>query len=61
MLSDVRVKFDMQSLFIFAKATAALDVSIERGAARDGAEISGHPLSGHVGTMLRLSNIEIRR
>ncbi|AUI87496.1 riboflavin synthase subunit alpha [Vibrio azureus] len=50
-LSDVRVKFDvmLQSLLIttLSKYEASTWVNAER-AAKDGAEIGGHPLSGHV-------------
>ena len=51
LLSDVRVKFDvmLQSLLIttLSKYEASTWVNAER-AAKDGAEIGGHPLSGHV-------------
>ncbi|GEM76755.1 riboflavin synthase [Vibrio sagamiensis] len=50
-VSDVRVKFDvmLQSLLIttLSKYEASSWVNAER-AAKDGAEIGGHPLSGHV-------------
>jgi riboflavin synthase len=49
--SDVRVKFDvmLQSLLIttLSKYCSSQLVNVER-AAKDGAEIGGHPLSGHV-------------
>ena len=51
LLSEVRVKFDVmpQSLNIttLSQYQAGDRVNVER-AAKDGAEIGGHPLSGHV-------------
>ncbi|MBA6232962.1 MULTISPECIES: riboflavin synthase subunit alpha [unclassified Colwellia] len=51
LISEVRVKFDimLQSLLITALSEYEndSDVNVER-AAKDGAEIGGHPLSGHV-------------
>jgi len=51
LVSDVRVKFDviLQSLLIttLSQYEKSTFVNVER-AAKDGAEIGGHPLSGHV-------------
>ncbi len=51
LVSDVRVKFDviLQSLLIttLSQYESSTFVNVER-AAKDGAEIGGHPLSGHV-------------
>lgn len=64
LLSDVRVKFDvmLQSLLIttLSKYEVGQSVNAER-AARDGAEIGGHPLSGHVDfnvAIIQISEIE---
>ncbi len=60
-LSDVRVKFDvmLQSLLITTLSTyrAAQMVNAER-AAKDGAEIGGHPLSGHVDFNVAIVNVK---
>jgi riboflavin synthase len=60
LVSDIRVKFDvmLQSLLIttlseYEKGTLA---NVER-AAKDGAEIGGHPLSGHVDFKIPIINI----
>jgi riboflavin synthase len=60
LVSDVRVKFDvmLQSLLITTLSEYEKDtsVNVER-AARDGAEIGGHPLSGHVDFKVSIINI----
>ncbi len=61
-LSDVRVQFDVmfQSLLIttLSQYSAGTFVNAER-AAKDGAEIGGHPLSGHVD--FNVSIVEIKQ
>ena len=64
LLSDVRVKFNvmLQSLLIttLSNYEVGQSVNAER-AARDGAEIGGHPLSGHVDfnvAIIQISEIE---
>ncbi|MCJ8298781.1 MAG: riboflavin synthase subunit alpha [Pseudomonadales bacterium] len=51
LLSDNRASFDvmLQSLLVttLSDYSAGIEVNVER-AARDGAEIGGHPLSGHI-------------
>jgi riboflavin synthase len=60
LVSDIRVKFDvmLQSLLITTLSEYEKDtsVNVER-AARDGAEIGGHPLSGHVDFKVSIINI----
>ncbi|MFT6777486.1 MAG: riboflavin synthase [Paraglaciecola sp.] len=64
LVSDIRVTFDvmLQSLLITTLSEYEKDtlVNVER-AAKDGAEIGGHPLSGHVDfkvTILNINQIE---
>ena len=64
LVSDVRVKFDviLQSLLIttLSQYEKSTFVNVER-AAKDGAEIGGHPLSGHVdfnSPVLKVKQIE---
>ena len=60
LVSDIRVKFDvmLQSLLIttLSEYQKGTYVNVER-AARDGAEIGGHPLSGHVDFKVSIINI----
>jgi riboflavin synthase len=60
LVSDVRVKFDvmLQSLLIttLSEYEIGTHVNVER-AAKDGAEIGGHPLSGHVDFKVSIINI----
>ena len=60
LVSDIRVKFDvmLQSLLIttLSEYQKGTSVNVER-AARDGAEIGGHPLSGHVDFKVSIINI----
>ncbi|KXO10885.1 Riboflavin synthase eubacterial/eukaryotic [Moritella sp. JT01] len=64
LVSDVRVKFDviLQSLLIttLSQYENSTFVNVER-AAKDGAEIGGHPLSGHVdfnSAVVKITQIE---
>jgi len=60
LVSDIRVKFDvmLQSLLIttLSEYEKGTFVNVER-AAKDGAEIGGHPLSGHVDFKVPILNI----
>ena len=60
LVSDIRVKFDvmLQSLLIttLSEYEKGTFVNVER-AAKDGAEIGGHPLSGHVDFNVSIINI----
>jgi len=60
LLSDYRVKFDvmLQSLLIttLSEYQKGTFVNVER-AAKDGAEIGGHPLSGHVDFKIPIINV----
>ncbi|MFT5924191.1 MAG: riboflavin synthase [Paraglaciecola sp.] len=60
LVSDIRVKFDvmLQSLLIttLSEYEKGIFVNVER-AAKDGAEIGGHPLSGHVDFKVPIINV----
>jgi riboflavin synthase len=60
LVSDIRVKFDvmLQSLLIttLSEYEKGTFVNVER-AAKDGAEIGGHPLSGHVDFKVPIINV----
>jgi riboflavin synthase len=60
LVSDLRVTFDvmLQSLLIttLSEYEKGTSVNVER-AAKDGAEIGGHPLSGHVDFKVKIINI----